>query len=252
MVVDIHVHGSGGEAGCDRLVALAEAAGIDRLVLLGDVLAHGYDPTPAGVRAANDATLVWLRRRPDRCVGFAYLNPRHDPAQQRDELLRCLAGGMVGLKLWVALRCADPAVEATMALAAEFGLPVLQHCWYKTVGQLPGESTPADLAALARRHPSVNFIMAHLTGGGQRGVGEVRELGNVWVDTSGSQPVAGLVEYAVHELGEQRLLFGSDAPGRDLTVALERVRAAELSPRQKRLVLGQNAARLLRLEEAGR
>ncbi len=254
-ITDIHVHPTPAvprETACDALVAAAEHAGIGRLVLLGLVGEMGEQPSPAGVREANDCTIAWTRRRPDVCLGFCYLSPEHDPGFCRDELDRCLAAGLCGLKLWVAVRADDRRLEPLMALAAEHRLPVLHHAWYKTVQACAHESSPREIAELARRHPTVDVIMAHLTGCGQRGVADVRDLPNVYLDTSGSQPVAGLVEYAAREVGAERLLFGSDAPGRDFAVALARIRGSALTVHQQQHVLADNTARLLRLREVGR
>ncbi|MBI2297684.1 MAG: amidohydrolase family protein [Armatimonadetes bacterium] len=249
-VVDIHVHptlGQPTEDACDALVAAARRARVDRLVLLGTVGEMGFYPTPEQVRQANDVTLSWIRHRPLECLGYCYLSPRHDPGFCRDELARCLALGMCGVKLWIALKASDPRLDDTMALAADTCLPVLQHAWYKTVQGYPDESSPADVAELARRWPQVSIVMAHLTGGGRRGVADVADYPNVYADTSGGPPVAGLVEYAVRELGEERVLFGSDAPGRDFSVAVARVEGSRLTERQKRRVLGVNACRLMGL-----
>ncbi len=244
-VVDCHVHPTLDVRDCDAVLAVAARAGVDEVVLLGAVGQVGYDPTPAQIRQANDASLAWMRMRPDVCHGFCYLNAAHDPGFSREEAARCFAAGMVGVKLWISVEATDPRLDPICELAAARGFPVLHHAWYKTTGQQYHESTPADLAHLARRHPDTTIIMAHLTGAGQRGVAEVRDLPNVLIDTSGSQPSAGLLEYAVAELGADRVLFGSDAPGRDFAVAVERVRGAALSPRQKRLILGGNVGRLL-------
>jgi predicted TIM-barrel fold metal-dependent hydrolase len=87
--------------------------------------------------------------------------------------------------------------------------------------------------------------MAHLGGGGWRGVQDVKPYPNVLIDTSGAQPQAGLVEYAVRELGADRVLFGSDWPIRDFATQMARVTGARLPERDRRRILGLNAARLL-------
>ena len=60
------------------------------------------------------------------------------------------------------------------------------------------------------------IIMAHLTACGLRGVMEIADVPNVWIDTSAYLPFAGLVEYAVEKLGAERVLYGSDLVIRDL------------------------------------
>ena len=253
MIIDTHVHPpaqQGGRRALERMVAIARRNGIDRLCLLGCVGEDGPDPSPPQVRDCNTETMAAVQASPDAFYGFCYLNPSHDPAFLRDEMERTLvAGPLRGIKLWVAVNCRDSRLDPILARAGELGVPVLHHCWYKTVGLVYNESNPADIAHLAARFPRVQIIMAHLTGCGCRGVADVRAYPNVYVDTSGSQPEHGIVEWAVAQLGAERVLFGSDAPGRDFSCQLGRVLGADLSTRQRQLVLGGNACRLLRLEE---
>jgi predicted TIM-barrel fold metal-dependent hydrolase len=74
---------------------------------------------------------------------------------------------------------------------------------------------------------------------------DVRDCPNVLVDTSGGQPVAGLVEYAVARLGADRVVFGSDWPIRDFAVQRARVEGAEVSEADRAKILGGTMARLL-------
>ena len=253
MIIDIHVHPppkEGGRRALERMAAVARRNGIDRLCLLGSVGEDGPDPTPPQIRDCNDETMAAVQAWPETYVGFCYLNPAHDPAFLRDEMERTLvAGPLRGIKLWVAVNARDARLDPILARAGELGVPVLHHCWYKTVGLVYNESNPADIAHLAGRFPHVRIIMAHLTGCGCRGVADVRAYPNVYVETSGSQPEHGIVEYAVAHLGAERVLFGTDAPGRDFSCQLGRVLGADLSARQRALILGGNARRLLRLEE---
>jgi uncharacterized protein len=93
----------------------------------------------------------------------------------------------------------------------------------------------------------VTIVMAHLTAAGARGVHDVKSHRNVLVDTSGSQPVAEVVEYAVAELGADRVVYGSDVPGRDYSAQLGRIWGARISEAARRKILYQNTARLLGL-----
>ena len=136
---------------------------------------------------------------PDTLLGFCYLNPRHGEAALA-ELDRCLRHrGMVGIKLWIACKATDPLVDPILERAAALGVPVLQHAWLKTVGQMEFESTPADVAAMGRRHPRATIIMAHLMGAGYR---DPRHRPGANVDRYlGGDPEAGVVEFAVRHLG---------------------------------------------------
>jgi predicted TIM-barrel fold metal-dependent hydrolase len=158
---------------------------------------------------------------------------------------------MVGVKLWISVHASDARLDPIMERAAALGVPVLHHAWYKANGFVANESTPAEIAHLARRHPDVTIIMAHLAGGGWRGVRDVRDCPNVIVDTSGAQPHAGLVEYAVAELGADRVVFGSDWPIRDFASQRARVEGASLSEADKALILGGTMAKLLTRKSVG-
>jgi len=93
----------------------------------------------------------------------------------------------------------------------------------------------------------VRIIMAHLTGCGVRGVLAVKPFPNVVVDTSGAAPEAGIVEFAVEQLGAERVLYGSDVPIRDFGVALSRITGSRLDAAAKQRILYENAKELLGL-----
>ena len=134
-----------------------------------------------------------------------------------------------------------------MKRAQELNIPILYHAWYKAFDQGAGESTPAEVADLARRFPKVTIVMAHLTGDGERGVLDIVDCPNVLIDTSGGQPEAALVEYAVEKLGAERVIYGSDWPIRDFGTQVGRVLGAALRPEEHALILRENARRILRL-----
>jgi predicted TIM-barrel fold metal-dependent hydrolase len=90
--------------------------------------------------------------------------------------------------------------------------------------------------------------MAHLGGARERGVLDLIDCENVAIDTSGSFPESNSVEYAVKLLGPRRVVFGSDRPCRDFAVQKGRIMGAEISAEARNLILGGNAARILRLE----
>lgn len=165
---DLHCHLSGvpGLTPEDRLGNLlryADRMGIERLcVYMG--LKWSYDPAPDDLRGQNDEVLRAIAKYPDRAFGFVTLNPKHTEASL-EELERCVAKGpMVGIKLWVAVKCSDERLDPLIRRAAELQAVIFQHTWVKTDGNGPGESTPQDLVQLAARFHEVKFICGH-TGG---------------------------------------------------------------------------------------
>jgi predicted TIM-barrel fold metal-dependent hydrolase len=247
---DAHSHlagvpGDTPEARLGRLLEYADRLGIARLcVCMG--LKWNYDPSPATMRQENDEVLRAIRAFPDRAFGFVYLNPKHTRASL-DELNRCVRDGpMVGVKLWVAQRCNAPELDPLVARAAELQAIILQHTWLKITGNLPGESTPRDLAELAARHPQATFLCGHTGGDWETGLRAIRPWKNVYADLCGGDPVAGYTEMAVRELGAERVLYGSDAGGRSFASQLAKVFGADVPEPAKRLILGGNLKRLLR------
>lgn len=249
MIWDAHCHLSGvpGRTPDERmaqLIAYADRLGIERLcVSMG--MRWSYDPTPEDMRQQNDEVLAALKRWHHRAFGFVYVTPNHVEASLA-ELDRCVRDGpMVGVKLWVARRCSAPELDPIVKRATELQVPVLQHTYLKATGNLPGESTPMDLAELARRHPEACFIGAHLGGDFEQGARAFRDCRNVCADLCGTDPMAGMTEMAVRELGAERVLYGSDAGGRSFASQLGKVLGASISDAAKRLILGKNLKRLL-------
>ena len=253
-IIDIHTHPiffDEGEKPAEtaRQVKQAKALGIERMVSLGDVLRYGAQPDEEQVRLINDGTAKVMRRAPDFWIGFCSLNPLLGEKKVKAEVARCVGGkGFKGLKLEISCNAAHSALRWVMEAAREYKVPVLQHTWSQTViKQRKLHSDPEDTCGLARRWPDVKVIMAHLTGCGYRGVKQAKGLENLYIDTSGGSPEAGLVEYAVAELGAEHVLYGSDAPIRDLPVTVGRIVGADISAKAKRAVLYGNAKTLLGL-----
>lgn len=247
---DLHCHltAGAGRTPAERMAELmryAERMGIERVcVYMG--WPHTQHPSPQRLREENDQVLEALEHWHDRAFGFCYVSGEHVEASLR-EIDRCVRDGpMVGIKLWVAKRCSDPALDPIIRRAAELKAVIFQHTWLKTDGgNLPGESTPQDLVALARRHPGVPLICGHTGGTWELGIRAVRPVKEIFIDLAGSDPTAGLVEMAVRELGAQRVIYGSDAGGRSFASQLGKVLGADVTEADRNLILSGNLRRLM-------
>lgn len=246
---DLHTHLSGvpGRTPDERMVnllAFAERVGIAKqVVFMG--MEFTYEPTPEKFRQENDEVLQAMSHYHDRAFGFVYLNPKFEK-ESLDEFDRCVViGPMVGIKLWVAEHCNAASLDPIIARAAEHKALVFQHTWLKITGNLPGESTPTELAELAARHPDAILICGHSGGDWEQGIRAIRPHKNIYADLAGGDPTAGFTEMAVRELGAERVLFGSDAGGRSFASQLAKVYGARISNDDKRLILSGNLKRLL-------
>lgn len=134
--------------------------------------------------------------------------------------------------------------ERIFAFAAEQATPVLSHS---------GEagSLPKDFVPFLNRFPELPFIFAHL------GHSEAADLSwqvkaiqrcngsNVYVDTSSSNSIkSGLVEWAVREIGSEKILFGTDTPLYSAASQKARIEHAEISDQDKQNIFCRNAQRL--------
>ena len=247
---DLHCHFSGVtgqtvEQRAAQLLEYADRMHVERLVFfMGWPWSH--TPEPVDFRKQNDQVLSVLERWPDRLLGFAYLNASF-PDESLAEIERCIHDGpMLGVKLWVGKKCSTADIDPLIRRCGELKALVFQHTFFKVTGNLPGESTPQDLAQLAARHPEVPLICGHTGGDWTLGIRSVRQFSNVSVGIGGSDPAAGFVEMAVRELGAERVLYGSDIGGRSFASQLAKVYGAEITDAQRMLILGGNLRRMLK------
>ncbi|MBI1348919.1 amidohydrolase family protein [bacterium] len=248
---DSHVHLSGfagttPEARAELALQFADRMGIARLItFMGWPFL--YTPTPEQIRQQNDQVLAALKFDPQRLLGYVYVNPQ-DVEGSLAELRRCLVDGpMVGVKLWVAERCSQTLLDPIIALATKHNAVIYQHTWIKTTGNLPGESTPADLVELARRHPQARLICGHSGGTWELGLRTIQSASSLMYEIAGADPTAGITERAVQELGAARVIFGSDAGGRSYATQLGKILGANITEEEKALILGGNIRRMLGL-----
>ncbi|MBD3181276.1 amidohydrolase family protein [Candidatus Poribacteria bacterium] len=247
MIIDSHIHITHTEP-IENLLEHADISGVEKLIV-SSLGVRGYIsyPTVEEVRGANDLVIDAVNSFPDRVIGICYVNPRHYQESQ-EELKRCIAGGpMVGIKLWIAAKASEICVEPIAEKAVELDVPILQHAWNKTTGNMEDESNTEDVAELARKYPELRLHMAHLYGAGFNGIARIAPYPNIYVDTGGGEPEAGILEHAVKNLGAERILFGSDAPGRGFDVQLGKVLGADIPEQTKQKILHINTAKVYKL-----
>jgi uncharacterized protein len=205
-----------------------------------------YFPSPRDLEQGNDALLALQREHPQLIRGYVTVNPNYT-AHARGEIVRCLGAGMVGIKLAASRRATDPLLDPICELARDRGVPVLQHVWQHRRRDWPGQeaSDGVELAALAARHQTVQFILAHIGGGGdwRHSLAALRAVPNVSVDLSGSGVDGGMLEACLDAVGVERLLWGTDLT-MDTGWAKLRYLERLLSPAERELVAWKNAVRI--------
>jgi predicted TIM-barrel fold metal-dependent hydrolase len=248
---DIHCHPvQGGNSAYERmeyLVNYADRMGVERMCIhMGWPFPSTLDATPEQFRQDNDQIIAILKDWGTRAVGFVYLNPHRYLKESLYELERCVADGpMVGIKLWCGWKCNLPEYDPIVKRAAELKALIFQHCWIKSTGNDPTESTPQDLVDLSIRHPGVPMVCAHTGGNWELGIRTIRGRREVHSGLAGSEPTAGFVEMGVRELGADRIHYGSDVEGRSFASQIAKVTGADITDAQKRMILRDNTRNLL-------
>jgi uncharacterized protein len=246
VIVDFHTHVDEAEAfgwidPPEKLVPLLDEAGIDKAACMTYVDLPGSNPD------ALEYLAEAVSRFPDRLIGFARLNPSYR-REAREALGRAVSElGFRGVKLHPTTTLAHPADEPTVTLlrqAAELKVPVLFHC-----GDDP-YTTPQAIAAGARRAPDTAVVLGHM--GGYFHVDDAIAMAerhpNLYLETS-AMPYPRKIAEAVERVGAERVVFGSDGPGCNPALEVQKIRMLGLGHDVEGLLLGRNAARLLGLEE---
>jgi len=209
-------------------------------------------------RQTNDCLLEAAARSGGRLVPFCCVQPRAGD-EARSEVQRCAAAGARGLgELRPVNQGYDLAESEEAGLLAwassAYDLPLLLHVSEPVGHRYPGKEG-LDLAPLYRfieSFPGVTVVAAHWGGGlpFYALMPEVKEtLASTFFDTAASPLLydPNIYRRAVDLIGAEHILFGSDFPLLSQARCLAQVREAGLSEEQQRLILGENACRLLRL-----
>lgn len=209
------------------------------------------------------------------------LTPRckNDPAQGNEDSVRDITN-RDGLLFWVVI---DPAKPVTFDQAREMlknpgcagikihpeehGYKISEQgrklfefaAFHQTVVLThSGEknSVPEEFIPFANEFPEMKLILGHLGCGYDNDPGhQVRAIqksrqGNVFVDTSSASGImSGLLEWAVKEIGAERILYGTDSPLYFAPMQRARIDQAEIGADDKRKILYQNAEKLFHLEK---
>jgi predicted TIM-barrel fold metal-dependent hydrolase len=250
MIVDMHVHpmlNRSDPVTCEtktaELLDCMDRVKIDKAnvipLLTGPAGLSSYYNEESTVFLA-EGILKMLNGNEGRFYSMLYLNPYLNLNFLTDTIKKYILNGPVnGVKLLNEMRASDPLLEPLAAFLEKFGVPVLHHSWYNNF-QGYSESTPRDIANLAKKFPNLRILMAHMRGARFRGIQDIKEHKNVWVDTSGSECEDGYLAYALKELGPERVVHGSDYPGRDFACAMGRVESWEMAPFEREMVFALN------------
>ena len=221
----------------EQLDTLCRDAGVDRAVLMPSPTFRPRNRLVAGALDAAPGARA-------RFVGCALVNP-HFGGDAVDELeLAVREWGFRAAKLMPTLHAVNLVgrlAHPVMGKARELGVPV-------TIHSAESPAHPLEIGVLAEAFPDVPVIMDHMGYRNHAGaaIAAAKRAPNLYLMTTAVME-PHYIRDAVRELGADRVVFGSNGPAGPPAVQLTIVRQAELAPADERKVLGENAARLLRL-----
>ncbi|HEX7183031.1 MAG TPA: amidohydrolase family protein [Thermoanaerobaculia bacterium] len=225
----------------EQLVALLDAAGIQRAVVLSEAFWFDGPQASSGagayekVRAENDWTAQEAARFPDRLVAFCSFNPLAEYALA--ELARCAGNPhFKGLKLHFDTSGVDvknpehvAKVRRVFEEANRLRLPITVHA---RAGNTYGrEHVEIFLNQILTAAPDIPVQIAHLWGGGAysdsalAAYADAASAGhpatkNLYFDVSdaahaavGSDEISRTLAQRIRQIGLRRILYGSDAVG---------------------------------------
>jgi len=215
-------------------LAMERDAGVDMVVLM---------PQPY-LRPLNAEMYQAWAAFPERrqFILCCTLNPQFGQ-ETVAELERCATQwNMKALKLMPTLHgysLFSPKVQALLDKARELKLVVNIHSGSH-------QAHPLQIAALARRYPELPFVMDHM---GYRefitdAMVAAKECPNIYLSTtlvSAGEPLS--VKFVVREVGPERVVFGSNAPGTYIDLCIEAIRRLKMGHAAEEMIFGGNAAR---------
>ena len=220
----------------ETLIESANKFGEDKLLCSVPILER-FCPPEKFIRA-NDVTIDAMKRYPDIIMGMCFVNPGYGK-EAVAEIQRCVEDyGMCGIKLYHQYFMDDPAQFPIIEKCIELDIPILMHAGklYRNPESQPNLSDGTHFVEVAKRYPEANFIMAHVSGGGDWHwqLKSIAPYKNVVTDISGSVYDRGVVEESVKYLGADRVLFGSDG---STGMCIGKILAADISLEDKKTIL---------------
>ncbi len=237
---DFYSEGALGKGTFADLISTSERSGTDFFVI------QSVATTPHQVHSINRFISELASSAPDRALGFGAMHPESEDIDgDFDELLSL---GLKGVKIHPDIQkfaLDDPRCFRIYARCQDAGLPILIH----TGDRRYDYSNPNRLMPILRKFPTLRVVGAHLGGWSifDEASRALCDFENLYVDCSSA------LQYLTPELaveifnryGIEKVMYGTDYPMWSPEQEIERFMGLPLSDSERRLILSENAKRLL-------
>ena len=249
VIIDGHTHFAGQGKGfqpntVEEFTTIMDRNGIDAVVTCAPYSSIGKDRT---YDEANEFLAKSTEEAGGRIIPFMRVNP-HLQENALSSIKKGAKQGFRGIKFHprneaFAINSEELAFPIA-ELALKLGMPILIHTGEPDTY---GYAQPALVGDLADSFPDLTLVVGHM---GKRlcedAICVARWFDNIILETSfrSHRDIAR----AVRRVGADRVIYGSDTPFGIPEVEMLKVRVADISAEEKRMVLGDNMARILGLE----
>ena len=246
MIVDAHTHLKHEdifrtEYSPEEIVETMDRVGIDLSVVFAMSIT-----TKRSIEMALEA---W-RKFPNRLIPFVYALPSYE-RPVIEELRHAITNiGFKEVKIHAGeCTLAEYVIDPVIGLAEELDVPCLIDC----------AGRRSDIKRIAESFPNAKIIMAHFGRylcGDEKLIDKFIDLAithkNIYLDTSGVV-LTHKIREAVHKIGSNRIVFGTDGPHKDPdTVSfaareINKIRNLNLDPEDEENILGGSILEILRI-----
>ncbi len=198
---------------------------------------------------ANDYIAKVVAAHPDQFIGFARTDP-NDPSAAEEVRRAVKTLGLKGLKLHPRsqlFNASDEHVAPVLEECVKLKIPVLFHSGYHY------SPIPPAIAQVADTFPELVILMGHMGCSEMctpTGVNEAIRVAcandNVYLETSRVM-ITSAIHQAVHVLGEERVIFGSDTPYGAQLDEIRAILSSDLPESSLSSIFYKNLAQLLRV-----
>lgn len=246
-LIDIHVYYGKwiypvDKNGINEYVEWMKKTNVEKTIMVSS-LAINYD------MQAGNAEIAQIIKDHNNIYGYVYVNANYLQESLKELEYYFKMDKFVGVKFhpeYSRVPFNSYKNERLFELIEKLDKPILVHTWPSAEhgGEAPC-STPELVADVARNRPGLKIIAGHMGGPAWREtVRLVKNLENVWVDQTSSWNDVDKVNYAVRELGKDRVLFGM---GMFAGAQIGVVEEANLTKEEKFAFCYENSRKLFKL-----
>lgn len=268
MIIDFHYHYADLNHFIEDLLADMEKAGVDYTLLTCGFKKGYWEFKNCGFKD-NEDTLQAVKKHPDKLIGNIFIDPRESDAIETFE--RYAEAGFKCVKMFPpqGFYPDDEQFFPLYEKIEKYKMPILFHTGQTNIGYMPSEGKkatstkfahPMNIDMIARLFPDIPFVLAHMSYPWLSEAWSVAHANtNVYLDIAGSGPWTEAAPIAYLALGGQsyipidfkRVIWGSDnclPQAESIARSQVAMRQMGCSSKERKLVFGETAAKLLKLK----